>query len=111
MSKMLRKGLDAATFVRQGGIRRREAAAARVATAKTIEAVRREWLPMLQGWLKGGELPPETEAAIAADVKRIRRALGLPMPVAHKRAMTRKRVAAYRERKRQSAEQIEPEGE
>ncbi len=74
--------------------------------------VGRRWLPVLQGWLKAGDLASEAKAAITADVKRIRRALGLPMPVAHRREMNRRRVKAFRERQRQAAEQQQkPEGE
>jgi hypothetical protein len=97
MAKTLRKGKsDAAAFVRQGGIVRLENEAAKEAVAD----VRRYWLPTLQRWLKAGDLTPEVADAIAADVKRTRRALGLPPTVAHLRALNRKRVQAYRERQR-----------
>jgi hypothetical protein len=107
MAKTLRKGKsDAAAFVRRGGIVRLENEAAKEA----VTAVRRQWLAVLQVWLKAGGLAPDVAAAVKSDIRRIRRALGLPPTVAHLRALNRKRVRAYRERQRQAAaERSEPE--
>jgi hypothetical protein len=108
MKKSLRKRqADAAAFVRQGGLAHLEAEAAAAAARAAVKAVRRQWLPVLQGWLKAGGLAPDVAEAIAADVKRIRRRLGLPLPVRHVRELTRLRVRAYRQRQRQAADQSE----
>src|SRR5436305_956057 len=90
---------DAASFVRQGGIRRREADAGAKAAAEAMEAERRYWLPKLERWLKQGE-NPVGPYSLASDIKRIRRALGLPPQVRRVRELTRLRVRAYRQRQR-----------
>src|ERR1700751_2574334 len=111
MRKTLRKGrkadplpIDAAAFMAQGGIRQREAAVA----AQAVTTERRRCLPVLERWLKAGSLAPEAAAAIAADVKRIRRALAPPTPE-QRREKTRLRVRAFRERQRHAPAQARPE--
>jgi hypothetical protein len=112
MPKTLRKRrkgmpLDPTTFIRQGGMLACEAKVA----ADAVAAERRFWLPVLQGWLRAGDLSPVPAAIIAVEVKRLRRALGLPPTVAHKRELNRLRVRAFRARQRQATiEQTEPEG-
>jgi hypothetical protein len=112
MKKQLRKSqAEAAAFVRQGGIAHIEAEAAAEAAQAAIKAERRRWLPVLQGWLKAGGLAPDVAAAIAADVKRLRRRLGLPLSVKYLRERNRLRVQAHRERQRKAAaaERSKPE--
>ncbi len=50
-------------------------------------------------------------AFIGVEVKRLRRALGLPPTRKRLRELNRNRVRAYRERQRQAAAPTKPEGE
>jgi hypothetical protein len=89
-------------LIMTGGIEAREQAAA----ARAIADEQRSWLPMIEAWAAnlGAEDDLGTQVWLAAEIRRLRRALGMPPPapsaqaIEHRRQQIRERVRRFRER-------------
>ena len=96
-----------AGFIASGGMPRWEREAAKAA----VEAVRRQWLDVLERFdadvLVRYERDPDSVdwrevVAVSRELRRLRRALGIKPTPETRREQTLRRVRAYRERKRKA---------
>jgi hypothetical protein len=96
---------DPVAFIKSGGLEYAERIAASKAAAEAArEAVRWErkrWLPLLEDWL-AVEPKGFVRGILAAEVKRLRRRLGIKPSAAIVREQTRDRVRRFRERQKAS---------
>lgn len=94
---------DWGSLVRSGGIQRWE----QEAIAEALKVTRQQWLDVLEGWEhdwshkepRGAHERFEV-AAIRGEITRLRRLLGVKASKATVREQTRRRVQAFRDRKR-----------
>jgi len=67
---------------------------------EAVKRAREWWLPVLENMLAGSDSPHEQEW-FAAEIKRLRRLLGVTPSADDRRAGTRERVRQHRQRKRE----------
>ncbi len=98
---------DALEFAARGGWRghawllaKRAAKRMRDELRDELQRERRRWLKELREWLRDPSLPAFERSLIEQDVKLLRKSLGLPQPVAERRAATRERVRKFRARQK-----------
>lgn len=105
----IRSMFDTEDFMRTGNIRAYE----RRAAQRAIGEEREIWLPRLESYR--AELPMVTTADVLwaafvdAEIRRLRRLLGVPVPpsagdTARRRERTRERVRRYRQRRKTTAD-------
>lgn len=86
-------------FIR-GGMTKIEYIAAARAADEAVRIEREHWLPILESWLEVYAEDRPVAAIIRAEVKRLRRCLGIKPSTASVREQTRQRVRRYRNRTR-----------
>lgn len=98
---------DAWEYVKRGGwyghaslLAKRAAKRMRDELRDDLQRERRRWLKELRGWLRDPSLPAFERSLIEQDVKLLRKSLGIPQPVAERRAVTRERVRKFRARQK-----------
>ena len=98
---------DAWEYVKRGGwyghaslLAKRAAKRMRDDLRDELQHERRRWLKELREWLRDPSLSAIVRSNIEHDVKLLRKSLGLPQPVAERRAATRERVRKFRARQK-----------
>jgi hypothetical protein len=88
---------SAKEFIESGGMRRLERRAAFHAAQEAVRDEREYWLWQLERWLQTVDRRADfVRLTLEAEIKRLRRALGIPQSDEERRAKTRERVRRHR---------------